>query len=294
MTLLIVIPGTSSQILGLKIADRLNAKAIPIAFKEHPDGEIYVRIEGDVNGDHAVIVQSTCSPQNRNLLELFFLVDAAKDMGASKVTAVVPYLAYARQDKRFKKGEAINIKTVGSLLEKVGVDEVYTVDIHSKEASEQFRIPIVDLSAMPLIGKLLKDMGVENPLIVAPDDGAIHLAEKVVSTIGGEFVSFDKFRDRDTGEITMKGKTMQVEGREVAVVDDIISTGGTMAKAIEIIKSQGAKRIYAACSHPLLIGNARFRIMKAGAELIIGTDTIPSDVSCISVSTLIAEALKGR
>lgn len=291
---MIVIPGTSSQILGLKIADRIGAKVIPITFKEHPDGEIYVRIEDGVDGDHVVIVQSTCSPQNRNLLELLFLVDAAKDMGPSKVTAVVPYLAYARQDKRFKKGEAINIKTVSNLLEKVGVDEIYTVDIHSKKAIEQFRIPLVDLSAMPLIGKLLRDMGVENPLIVAPDDGAIHLAEKVVSSIGGEFVSFDKFRDRDTGEITMKGKAMPVRGREVAIVDDIISTGGTMAKAIEMIKSQGAKRIFAACTHPLLIGNARFRILKAGAELIIGTDSIPSDVSCISVADLIAEALKGK
>ena len=291
---MIVIPGTSSQILGLKIADRIGAKIIAITFKEHPDGEIYVRIEDVVDGNHVVIVQSTCSPQNRNLLELFFLVDAAKDMGASKVTAVVPYLAYARQDKRFKKGEAISIKTISNLLEKVGVDEIYTVDIHSKKAIEQFRIPLVDLSAMPLIGKLLKDMGVENPLIVAPDDGAIHLAEKVVSSIGGEFVSFDKFRDRDTGEITMKGKAMPVRGREVAIVDDIISTGGTMAKAIEIIKSQGAKRIFAACTHPLLIGNARFRILKAGAELIIGTDSIPSDVSCISVADLIAGALKGK
>jgi len=288
---LIVIAGPSSQILGIKTAKLLGAKLLPLDFRTFPEGTSYVRVDGDVSGEHVVIIHSTYPNQNERLMQLYLMLDAVRDMNAKKVTLVVPYFAYARQHRRFKPGEAISAKTIAQILQSLGADEIFVVNIHNIEALSYFSIPAENLNAMTVIGEYLKGLELEDPMVVAPDDGAIGLAETVGRILNAPYINFEKHRDFETNAIVMEGKELDLKGRDVAIVDDMIATGGTMAEAISIVKKQGARHVYAAAVHPLLIGNARFKLLTAGAEAIIATDTIPSDVTTVTVSKLIADAL---
>ena len=289
---MIIIPGPTSQILGIKVARLLNSPIVKVSFKDFPDGETYVRVEGELKNKEIVLIQSTYYPQDKHLIQMFFLLDTIKEMGPSKITLVVPYFAYARQDKRFKEGEALSFNIIRKIIENLGVDELLTIDIHAPHVLENFSIKTRDLTAMRLIGEYFSSRELHEPLVIAPDDGAIHRAKTVSEVLKSEYVSFDKFRDRDTGQITMEFKELNVMGRDILIVDDIISTGGTMAKAIKMTKDQGANKVFVAATHTLLIGEARTKIMSAGADEIIGTDTIPNEVSKISVAKLIADYLK--
>ncbi len=290
---MIVIPGPASQILGVKVARLLNSEVAAVSFKDFPDGETYVRIDADLKGRDVLLIQSTYNPQDKNLIQLFLLIDAVKQMNPEKLRVVVPYLAYARQDKQFKKGEPLSIKVIEEIIEKLGVDELYTIDIHEPKVLNHLKIKAKDLSAMPLFGDYFKKKKMSNPLVIAPDDGAIHRAETVAKILDSEYVSLDKFRDKDTGEIKMDYKELNVKKRDAVIVDDIISTGGTMIKAIQMIKNQGGGSVYVAATHTILIGEAKSKILSAGAAEIIGTDTIPSETSLVSVAPLIAEQFKG-
>lgn len=286
---MIVIPGPASQTLGVKVARILNSEVVNVSFKDFPDGETYVRLEGDVRDKDALLIQSTYNPQDKNLMQLFLLINAVRSMGAANLRIVIPYLAYARQDKQFKSGEPLSIKVIISILERLGVDEVYTIDIHEPKVLKHFNIRSIDLSAMSLFGEYFKKMGLKNPLVIAPDDGAIHRAEAVSRVLGSDYISFEKFRDKDTGEITMEYRKLDVEGRDTIIIDDIISTGGTMIKTIQMIKKQGGGEVFAAATHTILIGEAKSKILAAGATDIIGTDTVPGELSKVSVAPLIAD-----
>ncbi|WEU40722.1 MAG: ribose-phosphate diphosphokinase [Candidatus Odinarchaeum yellowstonii] len=290
---MIIVPGPASQILGVKVARLLNSEIASVSFKDFPDGETYVRVEDDLKDRDVILIQSTYNPQDKHLMQLFLLIDAVKQMNPKKLRVVVPYLAYARQDKQFKKGEPLSIKVIEELIEKLGVDELYTIDIHEPKVLNYLKIKAKDLSAMTLFGEYFKKKKMVNPIVIAPDDGAIHRAETVAKILGSEYVSLDKFRDKDTGEITMDYKKLNVKDRDVVIVDDIISTGGTMIKAAQMIKNQGCGNVYIAATHTILIGEAKSKILAAGASDIIGTDTIPSETSVVSVASLIAEQFKG-
>ena len=287
---MIIIPGPASQILGFKIGRLLKANVVPLDYKRFPDGEAYIRIDGDIQGEHIAVVQSTF-PTDPHLIELFLLLDTVKDLGASKITAIVPYLAYARQDKRFRPGEAISIKTIIRLIENLGVDELYTIDIHEEAILSEFKMPIVNLSAMGAIGSYLKKYDLKDPYIVSPDQGAEFLAKEVAKILNADFSCIFKKRDRITGEIETEVVDLDVKERDTVIVDDIISTGGTIVNAAKMLKSQGASRVFVGTTHALLIQNARTRIMQAQVDEIIGTDTVLSEVSKISVAPLIANAL---
>lgn len=288
-----VIPGPSSQLLGLRISRYLKSNVVPIEFKTFPDGERYIRINGEPKNFHAVVVQSIIPPNpDQSIIELCFMLETLKELGVEKVTAVVPYFAYARQDKRFLPGEAVSGRIVCDIIQNAGADEVITVDIHNKIILENFKIPAKDVSAVPLLGEYLNRFKPTNPLIISPDEGAMVRAKTLADLMEAEYVVFNKFRDKHTGEIETKMKEINVANRDVVIVDDIISTGSTMVNAAKIAKSQGASRIYAVCTHAILVGDSRFRIINAGANEIIGTDTVPSDVSLVSVAPVIAEALK--
>ncbi|MFX1464993.1 MAG: ribose-phosphate diphosphokinase [Promethearchaeota archaeon] len=287
---MIIIPGPASQILGFKIGKLLKTKVVPLDFKRFPDGEAYIRIDGDIQDEHVVVVQSTF-PTDPHLIELFLLLDTVKELEASKITAIVPYLAYARQDKRFRPGEAISIKTIIRLIENIGVDELYTINIHEDAILSEFNMPIVNLSAMNAIGSYLKEYDLKDPYIVAPDKGAEFLAKEVAEALHVDFGSFSKKRDYNTGEIKTDKVKLDVNTRDTVIVDDIISTGGTIANAATMLKDQGARRVFVGATHALLIKNARTRIMQAQVEEIIGTDTVLNEVSKISVAPLIANAL---
>ncbi|MEM3586469.1 MAG: ribose-phosphate diphosphokinase [Candidatus Jordarchaeaceae archaeon] len=288
-----VIVGSSSQILGLRLSRYLKSSIVPVEFKTFPDGERYIRIKEEPKNCHAVVVQSTIPPNpNQSIIELCFILETLKEIGVEKITAVIPYFAYARQDKKFLPGEAVSGRIICKIIQNAGADEVITVDIHSKRMLENFKIPVKNISAVPQIGRYLKNFELTNPLIISPDEGAIERAKNLAAFMDAEYVTFIKSRDKHTGEIEIQAKEINVANRDVVIVDDIISTGGTMASAIEIAKRQGAVRVYAACTHAVLVGDSRFKILNAGANEIIGTDTVPSDVSFVSVAPIIAEALK--
>lgn len=291
---MIVIPGPASQELGRKIANLLKTRIVPVSFKRFPDSESYIRLDGAIKGEEAVIVQTTSPPQDTHLLQLFLMIDTAKDLGARKVVAVVPYFAYARQDKRFLPGEAISVETIIRLLEASGLDEFLTVNIHGKEILDKFHIAAQNLSAITLLAKHFKQKGLDGAFSLAPDRGALEWAREADSVLKGGFGWLRKERDRLTGEIAVEKKRFDVKGRDVIVFDDIISTGGTMAKGVKLVKDQGAQRVYAACVHPLLVKDAEEKILKRGADGIVGTDCIPSPVSLISVAPLIVRALSKK
>jgi len=286
-----IIPGPSSTELGRKIAEILGVETVSVAHKKFPDSESYIRLEEEVKGEEIVIVQSTGPPQDTNLIQLFILADAAKDLGAKRIIAIVPYLAYARQDKRFLPGEAISIQTIGKLLKTSGIDELITVNVHESKVLEKFEIPAKSISAIGLLADYFKSKGLERAFALAPDEGAAEFAIEASKVLGGDYGWLHKERDRYTGEVRTEEKNLDVSGKDAIIFDDIISTGGTTANAVKILRKQGARRVFAACVHPLMIGNAKERILQAGAEEIVGTDSVPSNVTIVSLAPLLAKAL---
>ncbi|RLI11121.1 ribose-phosphate diphosphokinase [Candidatus Bathyarchaeota archaeon] len=290
-----VVPGPASRELGLKVAEVLGVEVVEISYKLFPDGESYVRFDSSVRGETVAIIQSTYPPQDKHLLELCLLSDTAKDLGAERVVAVVPYMAYARQDKRFMEGEAISIKTVGKLLRAAGVDKLITVDIHSEEALKALGLETVNLSAIPLLARYMaEEKGLAGAFALAPDRGALDLAEEANKVLGGGFGWLHKERSLITGEVRVEEKPLDVSGRTVIIFDDMISTGGTVVEATRVLRKQGAARVYAACSHPLLIGDALKRILASGCDGVVGTDSVPSSVSVVSIAGLLARELRNE
>ena len=288
---MIVITGSASPKLSARVARRLECKLLKPELQHFPDGELYLKLGTELDGEHAVVVQSTCFPQDLNLMELFLLLDAAKDIGASRVTAVVPYFAYARQDKRFKPGEAVSLKTIVKLIKQAGADELVTVDIHEEETVKEFPIPAKNFTAMPLLGRYLKKIGMKNPLALGADQGSEDRAKIVAEEFGAEHDYLEKHRLSPTKVVT-KPKKLDVTGRDVVIVDDMVSTGGSMVEAAKILRSLGARSIRAACTHAVLVGNAREKLKAAGIKEIIATDTIETSSSVVSVSPLIEEAVR--
>lgn len=290
---MLVVPGPASQELGKKTAELLKAETMKVAFKRFPDGESYIRFEGELKNQEVVIIQSTSPPQDTSLIQLFLMADTAKEMGAKKVVTVVPYLAYSRQDKRFLQGEAFSIQIVAKLLREVRVDKLLTVNVRQKVLQE-FPFPAKSVSAIPLLAEHFKSRGLEGAFSLAPDEGAKEYAMKSAEILGGGYGWRHKERDRYMGTISFRDEKYDVRGKDAIIFDDIISTGGTTADAVKTLKTQGAKRVYSACVHPLLIGDAERKIMSNGAEEIVGTDCVSSPVSKVSVAPLIAKALAGK
>jgi ribose-phosphate pyrophosphokinase len=289
-----IILGPASQKLGEKTAELANLETVQVTQKTFPDGESYIRLENPVQNQHVAIVQTTSPPQDTKLMQLAFLADAAKRNGANKVTAVVPYLGYARQDKMFLQGEGISIETIARMLNAAGVDALITVNIHAENALKNFPFITQAISAIPLLAEYFVEKGGKKAFALAPDKGAMYIAEQAQVVLGGEAGHLDKQRDRHTGQTTQTGKGLNVKGQTVIIFDDIISTGGTIVGAAKILRELGAARIFTACVHPLLIGDAEKRILNAGVEEIVGTDSVPSNVSKVSLAPLIAKALKAQ
>jgi len=289
-----VIPGPASKELGERIAELLNAEAIRVSSKTFPDGESYIRFNVEsLTDEDVIIVQTTSPPQEQKLIQLFLMADNANDMKAKSITAVVPYLAYSRQDKRFLSGEVFSIKTIMKLLEACSVNKIITVNAHNPTVLKTFKIPVNDLSAIPALAEYFKAKAlVENPVSLSLGKKALAMAREANSILKGGFDYISTRRDVQTGKVTLEEKTLQVKNRDVIVFDDIISSGGTMAKAVEFAKKQGARKVYAACVHPLLMGDAQKKILESGAEEIISTDSVSSHVSKVSLAPLLSKELK--
>lgn len=289
-----IVLGPASTALAEKVAELTGCEKVPVAYKMFPDGESYIRLEGNVQDEHVAIVQTTCAPQDSRLMQLAFMAAAAKTNGARRVTAVVPYLAYARQDRLFLQGENISIKTIAHMLGEAGVDALITVNIHQEKAFEMFpkQWTKKNLTAIPLLAEYFVKLSYAKAFALAPDKGAMYIAQQAQQVLGGEAGHMEKQRDRYTGQTSQTIKGLNVKGKTVIIFDDIISTGGTIVGAAKILQEQGAAKVFAACVHPLLIGDAEKRILDAGVEEIVGTDSVPSRNSKVTLAPLIAKALK--
>lgn len=289
-----IIPGPASTELGQKISDLIGQEKISVAYRVFPDGESYVRLETSVRGEDVAIIQTTCAPQDTRLMQLALLSNAAKRMGATKVTAITPYLAYARQDKVFLPGETVSIEVIATMLKAAGIDELLTVNVHSESALNLFPFPAKTISAIPLIAEYFIEKGCKNAFALSPDKGAMYIAKQAQLVLGGDVGHLEKMRDRYTGQTTQTAAHLNVNGKVVIIFDDIISTGGTIVGAAKILLEQGAKSVFAACVHGLLIGDAEKRILDAGVEEIVSTDSVPSKYSKVSLAPLIAQTLRAQ
>lgn len=297
----ILIAGPSSQILGVKIAHELGIEAINTEAKMFPDGENYLRIniedETLIADKKVIIVQSTGPSSNGNqntrLMELFMMIDSVKRMGAAYVIVVTPYLAYARQDKVFRPGESLFSNVVFRFINSLGIDEFYTVDIHSQELLEECTCKTVNIDSMKLLADYIKSKGANDIIVVSPDKGAIDRSKAFAKHFGENVPVdvFEKQRDPKTGDIKMRGD-LSLKDKDVVIADDIIATGGTMATAIKLARESGANKIFAVATHALLLGQAKYRILKAGADEIIGTDSIDNEACKVSLAKIIADYLK--
>lgn len=287
-----IILGPSSRELSEEIAELSGFGKVPVVSRVFPDGESYVRLESSVRDEHVAIVHTTSKPQDSNLMQLAFMANAAKRNGAKKVTAIVPYLAYARQDKIFLEGENISIETIAAMLKAAGIDQLITVNIHAETALANFPFPAKTLTAIPLLAEYFIKKGFKKAFALAPDKGAMYIAQQAQQILVGEAGSLEKHRDRHTGETTQTAAHLNIKGKAVIILDDIISTGGTIVGAAKILREQGATRIYAACVHGLLVGDAEKRILDSGVEEIVATDSIPSKNSKVTLAPLLSEALK--
>ena len=292
---MMVIGGSSSENLANSVANQLSLTLGKAEIKRFPDGEKYLRVLNEVKDEHVVVIQSMHHTPDDFLFEYLLLVDTLKDLGAKKVTSFIPYFAYARQDERFKPGEALSFKTVSKLIEAVGTDEIYTIDMHQHRvlsSSDVFRIPSHNLSAMPLLANYVRKEGkLRDPLVIGPDSEAEQWAKLASETLGTDYDVFEKKR-LAADKVEVRPRRANAKGRDILIVDDIISTGGTIIEASKILLSQGAKRIEVACTHPILATNALNRIRGAGVLNVIGTDTVQSPISYVSVAPLIAEHIK--
>jgi ribose-phosphate pyrophosphokinase len=286
--------------LASKVSRELGREPGKIEVKKFPDGERYVRVHDDVKGQNVTVIQSLYHTPDEKIFETLLLVDTLRDLGAKTITVVAPYLAYARQDARFYPGEAVTSMSVARFLESAGATNFLTIDCHLHrmgDVSKVFNIPAWNLSAMPLLGKYaLRNLKPKDPVVIAPDEEAQQWAATVAKELNADHVAFKKVRVRKEGETSSKVAVdtggVKLKGRDAIFADDIISTGGTIAAGAKACRKNGAKRIFALCTHPVLADGAIERVKSAGVLKIIGTDTIPSPVSKVSVAPVIASALK--
>lgn len=283
-----VLAGSASQRTAKELASLLGADLVPVDRQVFPDGEVYVRVEGSLRGEHVVLVQSTLP--SHALIELLFLQEAAHDQGAEEITTVAPYYSYSRQDRVFREGEVVTAKAVAELIEQKA-DRFVTVDPHKEHILGFFGIEAHGVSAVPLLARHLEGLGVDT--VLAPDKGALDRAEFAAKCLGAGFDHMEKTRLSGT-EVVMKPKQLDVRGKTVAIVDDIISTGGTIATAAGELKKQGATRVIAACTHGLFLNHALDRLRSAGCDAVIATDSLENPASVVGCAEVLADVLRDR
>jgi ribose-phosphate pyrophosphokinase len=280
-----VICTEKSQILATRLARAQKTTVVNVKYSRFPDGELYLAT-GELDTE-TVIVSSVVD--NDVLVQLLLLIDACE---CSDIRLVIPYMGYARQDKQFRKGEPLSARAVARAISR-GVSECITVNIHEPDVLRFFGAPARNISLATEIGAYINMLDLKNPLILAPDDGAMAFAGEVASVGGWEYDHLEK--TRLSGEqVTMAPRVLSAASRPVVIVDDIISTGGTIATAAGMLSAQGATDVYAACVHGVLTGGAYVRLMEAGVCDVICSDTIERGCSKISAADQITYALQTR
>ena len=286
-----IISGKTTEDLGRKISRKIAANFVKSEVRVFPDGESKITLSGEISKKRSVVVQSISPPVDTNLIHALSLIAKAKET-SSTVTAVIPYMGYARQDREFLSGEIVTIKVLAKLFRGAGASEIVAVDIHSLAGLEHFRIKARNVSAVPDLVRHFKKMRLKEPIVVSPDLGGKGRAKEFARGLGLEYIALEKKRDRKSGKVQIKTKNAdKVVRRDLILVDDMISTGGSIVKATQFLKKQKCKRIFVACTHALLVGDAEKKIKRAGVSKIISTNTVPGKTSVVDVSSSIAKAI---
>ncbi|MGA1974216.1 MAG: ribose-phosphate diphosphokinase [Conexivisphaerales archaeon] len=289
-----LVPGSGNRPLGLKIAENLPCEVIDYETRRFPDGERYIRFTRDVPRDTALVTQSLYKDPDDLLIEYTFLAKTLLSLGAKNIVGVFPYMAYLRQDNRFKPGEAISANIISQIIESAPTSAVVTMDSHLHrihDLSGLFQVPAVNLSAIPSLAECLKsECNLQNPVVVAPDEEAKQWANLAAPVLEAESVIMQKVRRGDTSVDIDLGH-VKPHGRDIVLVDDIISTGGTIAQAAQQLKSKGANHVHALVTHGLFVEGAFDRVSKAGVEHLITSDTVPNQFSKVTVAPVFAKAL---
>jgi len=297
---LVVVSGSSHPELAHRIADHLDVELGPVELKTFADGETYCRFDESVRGADMFIVQTAAKPVAHHLMELLIMVNAARLASAKRITAVIPWYFYARQDKKSRPREPITARLVADMLETAGVDRVVTMDLHAGQVQGFFRIPVDHMVAVPLFAHHIRDLigpDVER-VAVAPDTGRAKLAGKFAEMIDGGLVVLDKERPGHN-QVRVRGVIGDVAGKVAVMTDDIIDTAGTLCAGATALREAGATKVYACGTHALFNPPALERIEASAFERVIVTDTVPVDplnrpanVEVLSISGILAETIK--
>ncbi|MDN7123363.1 ribose-phosphate pyrophosphokinase [Pseudidiomarina terrestris] len=293
--------GNATPELAQKIADRLFIKLGDAEVGRFSDGEISVMINENVRGSDVFILQSTCAPTNDNLMELIVMVDALRRASAGRITAVMPYFGYARQDRRVRSARVpITSKVIADFLSSVGVDRVLTVDLHAEQIQGFFDVPVDNVFASPVLLEHLRQQDFDNPVVVSPDIGGVVRARAIAKLLNDiDLAIIDKRRPR-ANESQVMHIIGDVQGRDCIIVDDMIDTGGTLCKAADALKEHGARRVFAYATHPVFSGNAVGNIRDSNIDQVVVTDSIPlsaemkalDKVHQLTLSGMLSEALR--
>ena len=294
---LMILGGNSNPGLVAEIAAHLGKTPADVICGRFPEGEIQVQIRENIRGRDVFIVQSTCTPPNENLMELLILIDAAKRASARRITAVLPFFGYARQDRKDRPRVPITAKLVANLITKAGANRVLAVDLHAGQIQGFFDIPVDHLYSINVMGDYLSKKKLRNLVVVSPDVGGIRMARAYSKLLQGSFAIVDKRRD-DAAHTHVMNIIGEAEGKNVVIVDDLVSTAGSLVEAVRALKEAGALDIYAAVVHPVLVGPAIERIRESELRELIVTNSIPlaaekriDKIKQLSVGPLLAEAI---
>lgn len=294
----VLITGNSNKNLAEKISKYLKIKLAKAVVSRFSDGEVRVKIEENVRGKDVFIIQSTCPPVNENLVELLVMLDAARRASPHKITAVIPYFGYARQDRKDQPRVPITAKLVANLLAEAGASRVLTLDLHAGQIQGFFDIPLDHLYAINVFVDYFKKLKLEDLVIVAPDVGAVKVARAYAKRFGAGLAIVDKRRNspNSTEVMNILG---EVKGKNVIMVDDMVSTGSSLVQAAKALKKSGAKKIFAAIAHGVLVDGAITKINNSVIDYLLITDSIPLDknkkskkIKVVTVANLFAEAIK--
>ncbi len=291
--------GNSNPILAERICSYLEMDQGAIQVRRFSDGEIFVEIGENVRGKDVFVMQSTCSPVNDNLMELLIIMDALRRASARRITAVMPYYGYARQDRKVAPRVPITAKLVADLITAAGARRVLTMDLHAGQIQGFFNIPVDNLFAAPVLLSYIKENFQNNLVVVSPDVGGVERARAFAKRLNAQIAIIDKRRDRPNSSEVMH-IVGNVKGCTVVLLDDMVDTAGTLAKAAAALADQGATRIFGCASHPVLSGTAVDSIMKSPMDQLVVTDTIPlrdnardcPKIKVLSVAPLFGEAVR--
>jgi ribose-phosphate pyrophosphokinase len=296
----VLFTGNANPALAQEIAGHLGVELGKATVGRFSDGEVTVEIRQNVRARDVFVVQPTCGPTNENLMELLIMVDALKRASARRITAVIPYFGYARQDRRPRSTRVpISAKVVANLLETVGVERVLTMDLHADQIQGFFDIPVDNIYASPVLLSDVKSKNYSNLVVISPDVGGVVRARALAKQLGCDLAIIDK--RRPTANVSEVMHVIgEIEGRNCVIMDDMIDTAGTLVKAAEVLKERGAKSVFAYCTHPVFSGPAIERIRGSQLDEVVITNTIPlndaalasANIRQLSVAFLFAETIR--